>query len=84
MIVIVDLRDVLVMGVLVLMGLGPVLVLVLVLDVLVVMLGVLMLVGHVAVTVLVAVRLLGHRSPFLSRESRVRHAERPDICPRSV
>jgi len=43
-IVIVDLRDVLVMGVLVLMGLGPVLVLVLVLDVLVVMLGVLMLV----------------------------------------
>jgi hypothetical protein len=42
--VIVGLRDVLVMGVLVLMGLGPVLVLVLVLDVLVVMLGVLMLV----------------------------------------
>jgi len=86
-IVIVALRDLLVMGMLMLvgLGLGPVLVLdVLVLDVLVVMLGVLMLVCRVAVTVLVAVRLLGHRGPFLPRESRVRHAERPNICPRSI
>jgi len=43
-IVIVGLRDFLVMGVLMLVGLGPGPVLVLVLDVLVVMLGVLMLV----------------------------------------
>ena len=86
MIVIVALRDLLVMGMLMLvgLGLGPVLMLVLVLDVLVVLLGVLMLVCRVAVTVLVAVRLLGHRGPFLPRESRVRHAERPNICPRSI